>query len=182
MSKASLVVVLAEDARHQQFVRQYLYQLRYSRHDIRFEPLPSGRGCGEQWVRKRYVETINAYRARAARARTALIVAIDADTQEVNWRLRQLQDALERNALPPRTVSESIVHLIPKRNVETWILCLNGGSVDEVTDYHHEHGIEQLIMAAAAAFHEWSRPNVAPPSNCIPSLRAAIPEVRRLEP
>jgi len=89
------VIVLAEDQRHQRFVSHYLKQRGYSQHDIRFEELPAGRGCGEQWVRERYGNAVAAYRARSARARTALIVAIDADVGDLDRRIRQLREALE---------------------------------------------------------------------------------------
>ena len=57
-------------------------------------PLPTGKGCGEQWVRMRYAEEVKAYRNRSARARTALVVAIDADNRQVSDRVSQLGDAL----------------------------------------------------------------------------------------
>ena len=181
MSKPSQVIVLAEDERHQRLVRQYLYQLGRSRHDIRFEPLPNGRGCGEQWVRERYPKAVVSYRGRSARAETALIVAIDADTGDVGQRLRQLQKALDQAGIATRDEAEAIVHLIPKRTVETWVLCLSGRQVDENTDYSREAGIDELIKPAAITFFSWSRPNATPPALCVPSLLAAIPEVRRLE-
>jgi hypothetical protein len=71
--------------------------------------------------------------------------------------------------------------LIPKRNVETWVFCLSGRQVDEDTDYSREAGIDELIKPAATAFFDCSRLNAAPPALCVPSLLAAIPEVRRLE-
>lgn len=175
------MVVLAEDCRHQRFVHRYLERLGYGHHDIRFLPLASGRGCGEQWVRRRYVQAVQAYRQRSARARSALIVTIDADSGDVPWRLQQLLDALGEAGLTPRTANESIVHLIPKRNIETWVLCLCGRNVDEDTDHRGESGIDQQIVAAAGEFYQWSRPNVEPPPRCVPSLLSAIPEVRRLE-
>ena len=181
MGKPSQVIVLAEDGRHEGFVRRYLYRLGYSRHDIRFEPLPSGRGCGEQWVRARYAAEVKEYRARSACAKTALVVAVDADTGDVNRRLFQLSDALIQAQLASRAGGELIAHLIPKRSIETWILCLNDRHVDEDTDYSQEAGIDRQIPSAAIAFFEWSRANVTPPGHCIPSLRLAIPEVRRLE-
>jgi hypothetical protein len=79
MGRPSQVVVLVEDERQQRFVRRYLYRVGYSTHDIRFDPLPAGRGSGAQWVLNRYTEAVMAYRSRSARAMTALVVAIDAD-------------------------------------------------------------------------------------------------------
>ena len=181
MARTSEVVVLAEDARHQRFVRSYLKLFKDYKDNIRDADLPSGRGCGEQWVRERYANAVREYRRRSARANTALIVAIDADAGNLDRRLRQLQDALVQAVLAPRTDQERIVHLIPKRNIETWILNLSGGNVDEDTDYSHEQGIDQQIAPAAATFFDWTRPNATPPPHCVPSLLSAIPEVRRLE-
>jgi hypothetical protein len=137
MDRASQVIVLAEDERHQQFARRYLEQLGYSRREVRFEDLPAGRGCGEQWVRDRYAKAVLAYRWRSTRAQTALIVAIDSDRGDLNRRFRQLREALVSAAQEPRAERERIAHFIPKRNIETWILCLNGHDVDEETDYSH---------------------------------------------
>jgi hypothetical protein len=161
-------------------VRKYLYKLRYRPHDIRFLSVPGGRGSGEQWVRGQYSAEVKEYRRRSARAGTALIVAIDADAGEVERRLRQLREALDQAGLAARTVGEAIVHLIPKRNVETWILCLCGRSVDEITDYSREAYVDGLIAMAALKFFELSRANATPLQECVPSLSAAIPEVRRL--
>jgi len=180
VGRPSLVVVLAEDERHELFVRRYLYRLGLSTHDIRVEDLPSGRGSGEQWVRERYPRAVKVYRGRSTRAETALIVAIDADTEEVDRRHRQLRQALEQAELPERADAEAIVHLIPKRSVETWVLCFSGKPVDETTDYSRDD-VDRLIATAAVTFFEWSRVTAAPPAHCVPSLLAAIPEVRRLE-
>ena len=176
-----MVIVLAEDERHQRLVRQYLYKLGRHGHEIRFDPLPNGRGCGAQWVRDKYPKAVTSYRGRSARAKTALIVAIDADTGDVGQRLRQLREALDQAGIATRAEGEAIIHLIPKRNVETWVLCLSGRQVDENTDFSREGGIDELIKPAAIAFFDWSRPNAVPPGHCVPSLLAAIPEVRRLE-
>ncbi len=181
MNRASLIVVLAEDGRHQGFIRRCLYRLGYENRLIRFAPLPGSRGCGEQWVREHFAAAVKEYRLRCARARTALIVAIDADTGEVDRRLRQLGEALAYAELSARSDDETIVYLIPKRSIETWILCLSGDPVDEKRDYSRESGIEERIAPAAAKFFEWSRPNASPPEHCVSSLRAAIPEARRLE-
>ena len=181
MSKASLVIVLAEDERHQRFVRHYLGRLGYERHDLRFEALPSGRGSGEQWVRERYGPAVEVYRERVVRAKTALIVVIDADIAAVTDRLQQFKKSLEDRGLNPRADREAIVHLIPKRHVETWVLCLNGQAVDEETDYSRNADVEHFIQPAALEFFAWTREGAAVPPHCIPSLKAAIPEMQRLE-
>ena len=175
MDRPSQVVVLVEDKRQQRFVRGYLYRLGFSTHDIRFEPPPAGRGSGAQWVLDRYTGAVTAYRSRSARAKTALVVAIDADDGNVARRQQQFGERAVR------TVDDRIVHLIPKWSIETWILCLSGEAVDENQTYRRTPDIDEKIPAAAATFFEWSRPNATPPTYCIPSLLAAIPEIRRLE-
>ena len=169
------ITVLAEDKRHQSFVRRYLMCHGCSTHKIFMEPLPGGRGAGEQWVRERYVESV--YRIRRKSENVALIVVLDADTEEIVRRRVQLEGDLEK----PRQAGERIVHFIPKRNIETWILCLDGEVVDEVKNHRKDHSIEERIAPAAVAFFDWTRPNAAVPTHCIPSLYAAIPEAQRLE-
>ena len=181
VSKHSQILVLAEDTELQRFVRRYLYELGYGPHQIRDLPLPGNRGCGEQWVRERYTKQVKAYRSRSSHVKTALVVAIDTDKGEVADRSRQLREAHQHAGLAARAAPEEIVHLIPKRSVETWILCLSGTGVDEVEDYSHRRDIGKLIPLAAETFFAWTRPNITPPALCIPSLAAAIPEARRLE-
>jgi len=128
----SKIYILAEDARQQLFVRRCLYRAGYERHVIDPEVLPKGTGgAGEQWVRLRYPAAVAKFRKRATKAKTALIVVIDADTDEVIRRDRQLKEALVNGRCQD---DEAIVHLIPKRNIETWILHLNDKDVDEETD------------------------------------------------
>lgn len=151
---------------------RYLRKRGFKERQIRLVP-PSGAsgGAGEQWVRERYEAAVSEYRRRSAK--TALIVVIDADTDEVSRRVRQLSEALGR---PPRRDDEAIVHLIPRRNIETWILHLSGKEVDEEADYHHED-VDDLIPAAAAKFLEWAAQS---PAHCLPSLLVAIKETKRL--
>jgi hypothetical protein len=179
MASASLLVVLCEDERQQRFVRRYLKRLGFLPHEIRARDLPSGAGSGEQWVREHYAEEVGAYRARSTRARTVLVVAIDADANEVTERQSQLHQTLTQRGLAARSNSEAIAHLIPKRNIETWILCLNGNNVDEVTDYRGTPGIDALISTAASKFFEWTRDNANVSEHCVQSLVTAIPEARR---
>ncbi len=181
MTKPSLVTVLAEDQRHQQFVRHYLERLNYSRHEVVLDALPAGKGAGEQWVRQRYARFVSAYRARDAHAGTALVVVIDADTSEVKHRLRQLQDVLAQANLKPRSDKERISHLVPKRSIETWVLFLTGSDVDESTNYRNDPKVGDQVKAAALKLFEWGRKNTALPVHCLHSLQVAIPEIKRLE-
>jgi hypothetical protein len=181
MSEPARLIVLAEDEHQHRLVRHYLYRLGYLRHDVYSMPVPSGRGSGEQWVRERYSDMLQAWRARAAKARTALIVVIDADTETVAERQQQLANILRRMNTPPRGDQDPVVHFIPKRNVETWVLCLRGDQVNEATDYKHSQGVEESIRPSAQTLLEWTRPNAELPLRCVPSLREGIEEAKRLE-
>lgn len=177
MTEFSKIIILAEDARQQRFVRRYLYEAGFGTHVIDPEPLPEGTGgAGEHWVRKPYTVAVKKYRKRAVRAKTAFVVAIDAGCEEVRHRARQLEGSLEQDKLDPRTDGEAIVHLIPKRNIETWILYLTGERVDEVKD-HRNRVLDDLIPSAAATFHGWTS---QPPAGCLPSLMTGIEELKRL--
>jgi hypothetical protein len=177
LTEFSKIFILAEDARQQRFVRRYLHGAGFERHVIDPEPLPNGiGGAGEHWVRRHYAAVLMKYRRRATKARTALIVVIDADTEDLSFRSRQLEDSLRQTDAAPRSKGESILHLIPKRNIETWILHLNGEGVDETKDHRHRD-VDDLIPIAAAKFHAWS---AQVPTHCLPSLLAAIEETNRL--
>lgn len=178
MANPSRVMVLVEDRRQQTFLRRYLYRLGYSHHDIVFEDLPVG-GSGEQWVRNRYSVLVKECRGR--QAKTALLAAIDADTGTVATRQHQLAKELTQAGMAARAGGEAIAHLIPRRNIETWVFCLTDTVVDEETD-HKDRGpmIDVLIKPAALNLFEWSRPNAAIPAHCIPSIHEAIAELSRL--
>ena len=178
MTKTSQVILLVEDSRHQQFIFRYLRTVGLEPRVIRVFKSPSGSGSAEQWVRERFAIEVEECRAR--RAKTKLIVVIDADTHTVPQRLRQLDQALHEAGVASIRDTEEIARLVPKRNVETWILCLNDIAVDEDTDYKRtRNGWPELIRTAAATLYEWSRPNTAAPPSCVESLQHGIRELRK---
>lgn len=183
MNKAAYFIVLAEDWRHQQLVRRYLVRrFQCSRYDIHPIDLPSGRSAGEQWVRENYPRQLEAWRNRSAHARTALIVVIDADTNTVANRQQQLRRSAQEAGVAARGDDDAVVHLIPKRNVETWILCLTGETVNESGDYKHAPAdFNSLFKRSADTLYDWSRPNAQIPAGCVPSLRDGMVELQRLE-
>jgi hypothetical protein len=142
---------------------------------------PSGGGSAEGWVRKRFIEEVVAYRGRQAKAETALIVVIDADTHTVQQRLNQLDQALKDGHKQAIAESEQIARLVPKRNIETWILCLNEHTVDEEADYKQtRNDWGELIPPAAETLFQWTRQEAELPSHCIASLWSGIRELNRL--
>jgi hypothetical protein len=173
------VVILCEDQAQQNFAWRYLQRAGFNMSRVRKRPVKEG---GEQHVRKNYAEEVKKHRENFGKRTGALVVLIDADTGTVNRRASQLEDELNQAKLPRRNDGEAIAHLIPKRNIETWILYLNGEAVSEDDEDTKQRVRNQdtPIQPAAIAFHSMTLSTAALPDNCLPSLLAAIPEARRL--
>ncbi len=183
MSNPSSVILLLEDARHKQLVYRYLIECGVEANVIRVQSSPSGKGSAENWVRKQFPKEVRAYRSRQSRAQTQLIVVIDADTETVQMRLGQLDQALKGSKMSlVNTDTEKIARLIPKRNIETWILCLNGQGIDEETDYTKKttNDWNAFIPNAANTLSKWTSPNAVLPTICVASLQHGVGELRRL--
>ena len=180
MSKPSLVIVVVEDDHHEMLVRRYLKKRGLVEHQMTIKRSPSGGGSAENWVRKSFAKEVNVYRNR--HAQTALIAVIDADVSTVQDRLRQLNQALRENGQEPVDArTEQIARLAPKRNIETWVLCLNGHGVDEETNYKRtRHDWNELIPPAAETLFQWTSSKGEPPDHCIESLRNGVKELKRL--
>jgi hypothetical protein len=125
-------------------------------------------------------EDVKKYRRGSAGASTALIAVVYADTGTVRNIASQLAAISRESNSIARRPSEAIVHLIPKRNIETWILFLNGQPADEVTDYRHESGLEPLIAPAALQYLALSREGAGKRDECLPSIEASFAEFKRL--
>ncbi len=184
MSEASQIVVLCEDKLHRVVVYRFLRSWGVGAHAIRMLPGPSS-GAGEKYVRDRYPDEIKAFRARSAKARTALIVMVDADTRSVRERQAQIDAACRTDPrLAPRAPEEAVAHIVPKRNVSTWLAYLNGESVDEDTDYtarfsfrQNESACHPLIDGLSKQCRKQEDPGDRPPS-----LRIACDEFGRIKP
>lgn len=183
MARPSQVIVLVEDRLQQQFMLRYLRRAGIEQHAMRFVSYPAGAGSGEQWVREQFASEVLAYRVRRARAETILIAVIDADTLLVQERLAQLDRSLDdaqADGIQPD--AEQIARLVPKRNIETWVLCLNNAEVDEETDYKRtRNDWPNLIRPGIETLYSWTRPNAQLSAGCLPSLRLGVAELRRLD-
>lgn len=178
------MIVLVEDQRHEMLVRRYLGERGVGQHEVRTVQFPAGKGSAEQWIRTQFAKEVSAYRHRrhGRRANTALIVMVDADNLTVEQRKTQLDHALEEAEVPLLGPNEAVARLIPKRNVETWILCLHGREVEEQSDYKGtRHDWNELIPRASVVLYQWTRPNAVAPSYCVNSLTRGIEELQRLE-
>lgn len=174
------VIVLAEDLNQFNFTRRYLLQKGYDPHKIHPHLAPPGQGSAEQYVRERYPKEVRLHRSRSSHTGAALVVEIDADMKTVVQRENELETALQSAGEHGREPDEAIVLLIPKRHIETWILCLLGERVDQITDYTSRANVQQQIRPAAEKFLEWSLPNYRLPDHCVESLQRGLREVRRI--
>lgn len=148
MSRPAYVTVLCEDSQQACFVRRFLMNRRWTRHDLRFELRPPGRGSGEQYVRERFPDELKAYRTKANHLRTGLIVVIDADKKSVAQRVGEFEAACKDKAVQPRQKNEKVLYVIPKRNIETWLAYLRGETVDEEENFP-KHQYESRCHAEA---------------------------------
>jgi hypothetical protein len=166
------IVILCEDFRQGNFAWHYLKRDGHSYRKLRLQVSPGGQGSGEQYVREQYRKEVGLYRNRSTRRTTALVVMIDADTNTTAYRERQLATQAKRKG------AEKIAHLIPKRHIETWILCLTGETVEETTDYKSTKDTDGKIKQAAENFFDWSRDGYSVPARCVASLQNGLKEIR----
>jgi len=185
MSKASRVgvVILCEDKLHRVFVTRFLKLHDYTEHDFRVEQCSArGGGAGESFVRRNYPNQLKAYRSR--QAKTFLIVVIDADTRSVSDRQAQLGQACREASVQPRQDADLVVHVIPRRAINTWLAFLDGEPVDETTDYGHRYAFRgregDASRRLVKRLHEMCQAGDLP-EDAPPSLGHACREFERIK-
>jgi len=161
------LVLLCEDRQQEAFLRRFFQAAGLGRRVLRVERCSTGgQGAAEQWVRSRYAPEVRGLRSAASVAR-ALVVAIDADTAGVQERERQLTAALKDEGLRARKPGERILHIIPERNIETWLRYLQGNDVDTATAYPRlprERDCAPLVTDLKAMCDSGALRKPAPPS------------------
>jgi hypothetical protein len=187
MSRPTAVIVLCEDNRTFSFTRAYLKRCGVDR-GIRPIISPRGRGSGFDFVIKNFAVQVKAYKLVSRRLHTWLVAIVDADTSTVAQRIGQMNAELT-NAQEPRVKAiriedEKIARLVPRRNIETWILALNSRTVNETADYkgtiRDDEEWSTLIPVATETLHTLTRANAQLPEGLIASLRHGVAEMRRL--
>jgi hypothetical protein len=188
MSNPSLILVLAEDQRQQQLIYRFPVLAGIRPHQLSFQLSPSGRGSAEQWVRENFARLAAKCRARNARASTGMLALIDADNRSVEERRNELDRGLESIGHHPIDPNrDPIARLIPRRNIETWILYLSSSAtarpeVNETQDYKREKSAQEwsaLIPRASEELYALTRSSITLPGNLIDSLRLGIEEIPR---
>ena len=178
MGNSAKIVLLVEDMQQHNFVYHWLLRRGFGIRDIRLVTVPAGSQAGEQHVRVQYPSQVKAIRQRAHRVDCQLVTAIDADTQPVEHRYRQLDEALTTTQQSPRSGSDRICILVPKRNVESWIHQLVTGPVDESSDYKPKTSEDCKSAARLLA----DTPESADAGNAPPSLTRGRDELEKTFP
>jgi hypothetical protein len=180
-TRYATVIVVAEDERSANLLRRYAERaLDANKWRIRQKISPSATGDAKQWVINRY--SIEVKELRRMLSHICLLVHLDADVETVTRRLNQLSDALTNDGQIPRRQDERISHVVPRRHTETWLCALTGIGVNEDQDCKRQHlprEPEKAVKPAADQLYALTRANAPAPS--LPSLAAAITELRRLE-
>jgi len=187
MSKRIAVVVLCEDNAHSTLVAEFLRRCGI-RGNIRFWISSANwPGAAEQGVRSRFPIEVEDYLRAKAKRDTRMIAMTDADTGSVARRQQQLEEPLkvadDHRIRELQLSKETIAILIPRRNVETWVLALNGIAVNELEDYKDSRSASEwfrLTPIASGKLYDWTRPNATIPTDTIHSLRLGIQELARV--
>ena len=168
MPPPSSIVVLCEDFEHQAFVRALLHaevpRKRLSR-ILRVEMVEGGRGAGTQHVLEGSAREVQALRTR--HAVTWLVVVTDADVRSTRSVRGALGGELKRVEARARGASEPIAILVPKWEIESWILHLLGEEVteDDRIDESSRRRASQGLTGAAEGLAA-----KGPPDDALPSL------------
>ncbi len=177
MKRHADVIILCEDRAHANFIRHYLKKRGFNNRKIRIMPRCSP-ASGAQFVEANYATQVKAYRSKANYLSVALLTVIDADTQAVEQIHERLEEQLQDAGLEQRKAEERIAVLVPKRNIETWIVYLLGITVNEETDYKKcrlakdPQAPKQAGIALAEQFAQ------GPKGKCPQSLQAAWSELK----
>lgn len=173
------IILLCEDSQTDAFVRRFLKRRNFQGRDIRTRELPSGAQSGEQWVRERYPDELKAIRGRQ---NAYLVVVTDADRNSTAERRAQLDAACDENQVPRRGDRDPVLVIVPRRNIETWLRYLGGGTaVDETATYPRLRR-ERDCVTHANNLHRMCHETQRLDENAPPSLRescAEYPKLRR---
>ena len=167
------ITLLCEDSQTDAFVRRFLKRRKFTGRDIRTLSLPSGSQSGEQWVRERYPVELQAVRQRRG---AYLIVVTDADVRSTADRRAQLDAACDEKRVPRREDRDSVLVIVPRRNIETWLKYLGSGTaVDEITRYPRLRR-ERDCVTHANNLHRMCHEEQRLDETAPPSLREACKE------
>lgn len=125
----SKITVLCEDKQQEAFIRRFCK--KRNREIYAVPRSKTSEGSGEQSVRNKYPDQLDAIRKRGG----ILVVMVDGDNYSVDQRQKQLDAACSQKGVSPRKSSDKVVFFVPMRNIETWLAYLDGEHVNETDVY-----------------------------------------------
>lgn len=186
MTSPSLVIVIVEDQRQQQFLYRFLINSGIHPRKIEIELSRAGRGSAKQWVSNRFAWAVEACRLRNAKAATSLLVMMDADQLTVSQCMGNLDAALAAARQPKLDPTlDRIARLVPKWSVETWILYLSSRAevrlpiTEDISlkDAKSPEQWNELVPLAADAFYKWTKTATRRPESLLDSLQRGLHEI-----
>lgn len=134
--------ILCEDREHYGFIRGFLLASGMQDRKITGD-YADGKGSGEQYVREKFPAELE--KIRKKRENLFLVVAIDVDSTEwkeaeVSDRKNHLARSLEGSGSQKLSEADSVMFVVPKRNIETWFAWLDADEesracISETEDY-----------------------------------------------
>ncbi len=171
------LVVRCEDLQHQVFLYRFLIEKGVTPRRIDIQHCPKARGDAIHWVKTEHVCEIAQLRKRPHLLKGVVTVA-DADKLTVEDRKNQFDAALVADGQRPRQPNEPIAVVIPRRQIETWILHLRGEVIDETREYPHFRGNERSCAAEVKRFADRCPGSMS--KDDPPSLHDGCSELNRL--
>lgn len=173
------VVILREDKQHGAFVRRLLIKLGRNKREIRELPPPANIKQGRAAVLEHLAQEVDQHRKGYCSTKSRrLVLIIDADDFSTVETKRQIQSKLTEAKLPAISSGEGVVQLIPKREIETWLDFLEGKSISEDDRPIQRKQCEGSIADPVQKFVDFVRQPHLMSDDVLPSLKAAVGEVR----
>ena len=122
MSKKVQIVVLCEDAQTFSFARKYLLSKGFDDHKIRARISPPARGSAYSFVLHEF--PLELQEMRKASVERKLLAILDEDGRE-DHSLSSFEKECINVGVAFRAQDEPAAILIPKRNIETWLMFLS---------------------------------------------------------
>ena len=168
MSRSVRLTLLCEDKQHRVFAHRFFKAWDWKLREWKPIIAPAGRGAAEQFVRMEFPRQLKALREKGDE-QVFLVVLIDGDAAGTRQRRRQIDEACREEGIDPPTDAERVLVCVPTWNIETWLVYLTDGDVDEsVSDYPRFDGRESECQPPVEALASMCRASdlrlPAPPS------------------
>lgn len=182
--RVSRIILLCEDDAQRRLALAYMNRAGIRTGHV-VDPLVASERCqggNVDWVLREFPRQLHACRQRQHKAKTLIVVLVDADESTVEERRRQLEDGLDQPGYEKLAPGDPAALLIPRRHIETWLCSLLHMTVSEEENCkgRKKKWEKEDFRRAADTAYEWARENATPGPTCVSSLRTAFPAWRKI--